>query len=300
TGEEAAKLDLSGRNEPLRPRGLRARTLSDSAIELGWISEPLGSGKLEVQRATDANAPFEKVAAVKTSDARYVDRKLPSDANFVYRLAAINEHGRSDPSEAVPAATWEEGTELYVEDFAPRSGGKLPEDNVLGRWKIVNGNRGWSMADETGSPRGAQAEKGTMRTGSVKIGNSNLFYTEDVRCDLSGRDAKIEFDYRDRAVTRMAAIVKLADGRWVMSGLPYLNSRHQWKTASFAPRKTGKWFLVDIRRPGHGKEVEVTAADLKDVRGIGVYATWVINQKWARVDQLHLYARDVKLLGRKK
>jgi hypothetical protein len=85
-----------------------------------------------------------------------------------------------------------------------------------------------------------------------------------------------------------------------MLGLPYLYSHHQWKTASFEPRRTGKWFLVDINRPGHGKEVEVTAADLKDVRGIGVYATWVINQKWASVDQLHLYARDVKLPAKRK
>lgn len=292
-GDDAKKLDLKNRDKPLRPRGLKAETLSDRAVKLRWIAEDLGAGKLILQRNVNDKG-WADAASLKPSLASYTDRRLPTDANCLYRLVAVNRAGRSDASEPVQTRTWEKGTSIAVEDFAPRTGGKLPDENALGKWRISNGNRGWRYSPRTGSPTKAADPNGMMVTGSVKIRNSNLFYTEDIRGDFSGRDARVTFDYMCRAVTRFGVMLKLGDGRWVVSSRTFSQSRWEWDTLTFRPSAMDKWHVVDPRSRRIGKEIELSADDLADVRGVGVYANWVINQKWARADQLRLIARKLK------
>jgi hypothetical protein len=97
-----------------------------------------------------------------------------------------------------------------------------------------------------------------------------------------------------RAVTRFGVMLKLGDGRWVVSSRTFSQSRWEWDTLTFRPSAMDKWHVVDPRSRRIGKEIELSADDLADVRGVGVYANWVINQKWARADQLRLIARKLK------
>ncbi len=293
-GEAAKKLDITARDEPLRPRGLKAETLSDSAIALRWIAEDLGAGRLVLQRKVN-DGSWKDAETLKPVDSRHVDRSLPADANCVYRLVAVNQAGRSDPSLVAAARTWEKGTSLAEEDFAPRTGGKLPKDNAVGRWTVSNGDRGWAMSARDGSPAKAECPKGMMVTGSVRIRNSNAFYTEDIRADLSGRDARVTFDFMSQAVTRFGVMLKLGDGRWVVSGRTFSQSRWEWNTLTFRPAKIDEWRIVDPRTRRIGKEVELSGKDLSDIRGVGVHADWVINQKWARVDQLRIVGRSLRV-----
>ncbi len=293
-GKAAKELNLAARDEPLRPRGLKAETLSDSAAALRWIAEDLGADRLILQRS-GGDGSWKDVATLKPAADRHVDRKLPADANCVYRLVAVNKAGRSEPSIAVQTRTWEKGTSRAVEDFAPRTGGKLPGENAIGRWAVSNGDRGWAMSSRPGSPAKAENPKGMMVTGSVRIRNSNAFYTDDVRVDLSGRDAMVRFDFMSQAVTRFGVMLKLADGRWVVSGRTFSQSRWEWDTLTFRPAKVGKWRVVNPRTRRIGKEIELSSKDLSDIRGVGVHADWVINQKWARVDQLRIVGRSLRV-----
>ncbi len=303
TGDKAASLALADRKTPLRPRGLEARTVAADAVELTWLAEDLGGETLILQRAwgpteTDVEPAWQDVARVRAASGSHTDRRLPSAASFVWRLVTVSAAGRSEPSAPAAATTWEAGYALHVEDFAaPRRG--RPTEHSFGPWKVADGDRGWRPNGGEGSPRLAAMPAGFMATGSVRIGKHNALFTDAVRCDLSGQTAWVAFDWRDQAVTRVGIMLKLADGRWVVSPPAFLQtSRDRWQTHRVDIAAVKTWQLADPAGLRLGKKVTLEAKDLADVRGLGLWGMWVINQKWAHVDQFTVCAKGFRPVGR--
>ncbi len=293
-GDADAAAQLLQRAQPLRPVGLAAEARGDRAVRLSWQTPGEHATTLRVQRrpADDEQAAFEDLATVGVDEVQMTDRHAEPATAYAYRLVAVNDAGRSTPSEPASARTFDAGYQLLVEDFAPAA---VKDANRLGDWTFSNTDRGWEQADAPGSPRLAQAEAGYLSTGSVRINHSNVFYTDDVRFDLSGPTAAILIDWRAQAVTQFGVLLKLADGRWVVSGQAYLEKTTQaWRTQRYDLAQMSKWWHAEVTGPKKGDPVKLTRDDLSDVRGIGFWASWPINQKWAHVDQLTVIGRPLE------
>jgi hypothetical protein len=136
---------------------------------------------------------------------------------------------------------------------------------------------------------------GYYRTGLVRIDHHNAITNDRIRCDLSGKSAAAEFDIRCQAVTRFGLMLRLADGRWICSERQYIHSRYDWQTVRVDIPMVEKWSLCHPESLVFGEPIEITPADLNDIHGLGVWASWPINQKWANLDQIHLYAKDFEI-----
>jgi hypothetical protein len=273
----------------LKVRGVTALPLSDHSAKIAWLPEKLGATRLRLQRRDGEGTSWNSIASVAPDAQSYIEDSLASDTEYTWRLVAENVHGPATPSEEAATATWQKGYALHVEDFASEA------ESAFGRWSINNGDRGWSHTGEVGSPRGAGAPSGYYRTGLVRIDHHNVIQNGHVRCNLSGKSAAAEFDIRCQAVTRFGLMLKLADGRWICSERQYVTSRYEWKTVRVDIPSVKKWSLCQPTRLAFVEEVKITPADLIDIRGIGVWASWPINQKWANLDQFHLYAKDFEV-----
>ncbi len=292
TGEAVARLAVLERNHPLRPLTLQARARGDAAIALNWtVGGTAATGlRLERRAAENQAAAFEPVANLPADATHAVDRAPKPATAYEYRVVAVNASGDSDPSPTAIATTFDEGYVRLVEDFSSKD-----DTQSLGVWQFSNGDRGWSLVDQEGSTRDAHATDGYLSTGSVRISNTNVFYTEDIRMDMSGTTAAVVFDWRAQAVTQLGVILKLADGQWIATGRFYAEtSRVDWRTKQFDLAEVKSWQLADPVRRTLGEKVEVSAADLADIRGVGVWGSWPINQKWAHVDQLTLVGKPLK------
>lgn len=287
--EDAKRANLATRLQPLRVRGVTALPLSDHSAKIEWLGEKLGATRLRLQRRDGAEASWKNIAAIASDAKSYIEESLASDAHYSWRLVAENAHGPATPSEEAAATTWQKGYALHIEDFAAEA------ESAFGPWSITNGDRGWSHTTEVGSPRGARAANGFYRTGLVRIDHHNVIYNDHVQCDLSARSAAAEFDIRCLAVTRFGLMLKLNDGRWICSERQYVTSRYEWKTVRVDIPEVKKWSVCQPARLAFGEEVNIVPDDLADIRGIGVWASWPINQKWAHLDQFHLYAKNFEV-----
>ncbi len=297
---DAARFDPRRADRPLPPRGLTARTLADRRIELRWVGEDLGNDHVLVQRRAEGEdeQAFQTVARLEAGSDRYVAEGLSPGTAYEWRVAGEKDGRSGEPSQVAEATTWERGYAVYVEDFAPRVDGELPAENALGHWSKLNQDRGWVLSNAEGSPRNAVARRGRMETaGRTRINNHNIFYTEGFRADLSGESAAIEFDAMVQGTTRMTVMLKLGDGTWVRrDGFAYVDSRHAWQTQRFNIDAADDWVEVEPERFRVVGPRELTADDLAGVHGLGVWAHWPLNERWARIDQLHLYARDLEFV----
>lgn len=293
-GAEAEKLDLPNRKEPLRPRGLTSRVVGDTAVQLAWTAEDLGAQELVVERRTGKNGAWSPIATLKADAVTYTDREAAPATEYQYRVTAGNAGGRSDAAEGELLRTWDEGYALFVEDFAAQGGGKAQS---LGAWKALpaDDDRGFALERGEGSPRGAAAEEGYMATGSVPIKQTKCLVLEGIRADFSGASGEIQFDIRDQAVTVFRVMLQLSDGTWVVSKQgEFASSRDAWKTLQFAVAGQ-QWHKADVAKRSRANDaISLTEAQLRDIRGVGIWCEWVINQKWAHVDQVHLRARSLK------
>ncbi len=291
-GPDAAESGIPSRRRPLTVGGVEARTIADTAVRIDWLAEDLGAETLEIQRRI-GQGDWKPVAKVQPQAGKWIDRQLQPETPVAYRIVALNQSGRAEASQVVTAETWQAGYRLHVEDFAgPDS------ENRFGPWKTINQNRGWQHTSRPGSDRHAENPDGHYLTGSVKIRNANALINETIRCDLSGESAAVEFDIKCRAVTVFALMLKLSDSQWVLHNPGHVhNARHSWKTRRFELDRDGRWQRIDPKTLRVGKEIPVTDELLAKVQGIGIYASWVINQKWAAADQLHVYARKFRTVG---
>jgi hypothetical protein len=287
--EDAKRTNLAARLEPLKVRGVMAAPLSDHSVKIAWLSEELGATRLRLQRRDGEGAPWKSVATVSPEAESHIEESLACDTKYTWRLVAENAHGPATPSDEAAATTWQKGYTLHVEDFASEA------ESSFGQWSINNGDRGWSHTGEVGSPRGADAPSGYYQTGLVRIGNHNVIHNDHVRCNMADKSAAAEFDIRCQAVTRFGLMLKLADGRWICSERQYVTSRYEWKTVRVDIPKVKKWSLCQPTSLAFGQEIEIVPANLTDIRGIGVWASWPINQKWANLDQFHLFAKDFEV-----
>ncbi|MEX0655172.1 MAG: fibronectin type III domain-containing protein, partial [Phycisphaeraceae bacterium] len=290
--------DVSDRQTPLTPAPPQATALADTRVRLTWRPQETGGGELLVMRAVE-DGPWEQIETLTPDRTTFTDTQAEAGTAYRYRLLARNAHGTSEPGEAVPVRTLEQDHQLHVEDFAPRTDGQLPEANAFGQWHSLpaEGQR-FRLHEAEGSPRHAAVREGYVAIGSVPIGVAKFFYTTDLRVDLSSPSAVVGLDVLTQSATRFALALKLADGTWVRGGGAIVNSR-QWQPVTFrldaiadSSHRPARWHQVDITSLKTLEPVEVTADDLRDVRGIGVWVSWLINQRWARFDQLYVEGRD--------
>ncbi len=287
---EAETLAILERKTPLQARGLQAETLGDRSLALRWNRGALAAESLEVQRRKTKDDDFATVLRLPPDADSAVDGSVEPATEYDYRLVAVNAFGASSPSETASARTWSEGHVKRVEDFA--GPGSL---NRFGEWKFVNQDRGWDFSNEEGgSPRDATSARGFLSTGSVRINKNNIAYTEDFHADLSAPGAAILFDYRAQAVTTFYALLKLSDGRWVAGpGHMLPSNRQNWASTRVDIHSVEKWRLVDPAQVHLGDQVPLQAADFANICGIGIYASWPINQKWAQIDQLSVIGKPL-------
>jgi len=297
-GDDARTADVLDRDRPLRPTEPRAKVVADDAVALAWDRRDLGAASLVVERqpAEPADANWTTVARLEPEATAHRDRGLEPDTTYRYRLVAEAENGqRSSPAPAGAVTTWQRGYTEHVEDFAPAD---AEAPNRLGDWTIVDApSPNFYRSEKEGSPRGAGVLPGQLSIGFVPIRENRAFYTDDLACDLSGGSAEISFDIRCRETTVFSPMLKLADGRWVIFGRAYVKSWHDWQTLRFGLTTEGddaRWWAVDPDKRTRGGEVQVTASDLADVRGVGVFVEWVINKKDAAIDQFHLRAKGLR------
>jgi hypothetical protein len=264
---------------------------------LGWSKAELGAEKIIIERKRPSAdvKEWEQVAVLKGDAAKFIDRGLQPETNYEYRLLAENNAGRSEPARVSAVTTWADGFVEVVEDFAPA---KANSENSLGQWTIVEANsHNLARSNEQGSSRSADAADGVLVTGYVPIRLNRAIMNEQVRVDLSGDAAQVSFDIQAQATTVFSPIFKLADGQWVMCGRTYTSSRYVWQTLTYDLHDPNlKWWLVDPKNLSRGnKELKVTRQMLEDVRGVGIYVEWVINQKWIKIDQYHLRGQHIKV-----
>ncbi|MFP4106028.1 MAG: fibronectin type III domain-containing protein [Phycisphaerae bacterium] len=297
-GNEAESGDILTRRSPLSVRNLRAEVRSDSKVRLRWIGEKLGAHRLLVQRRPADSKQWQTVDALAPAADHYVDASLKPETSYVYRLVAASGAQRAEPSNTQSVRTWAKGMGLSVEDFA--TDGKTGE-NSLGPWKSVSTNgASFHRSGRPGSQRGAEAANGYMVTPRIRIRNSMALVNQSVRCDLSAEDAAIDFDMMDESKVAFGIMIRTADGTWWQSDAGHHTSKERWETIR-VPLAGRTWSKIDpktlrMTRTGDGgRGVSLSAEQLKDIRGIGLHFNWVINNKWLKIDQVHLRARDVKM-----
>ncbi|MCD8483874.1 MAG: fibronectin type III domain-containing protein [Verrucomicrobia bacterium] len=292
-GEAATALALNHAS-PLSIRGLTARILSSGSVELRWLPFTTGAERLIVEQRGPSETEFTVIANIAASRTHYTATGLTPQTNYTWRITAVSGELQSDPSDTVQATTWEQGMALYVEDFAPRVNDQLPLQNAIGRWQFRNQDRGWQLQETLGSPRNAANPVGMMATaGRTRINFQNILFTEGFSADLSTTSAAVEVDIMTEGTVRFSLMLQLASGQWVRTnGEAHIASRTSWHRQRWAISSITAWNLFDMQTLNTGAAINLTAADLSDIRGIGIRAQWPLNERWARLDQLHLYAKD--------
>ncbi|MFO7774678.1 MAG: fibronectin type III domain-containing protein [Candidatus Hydrogenedentota bacterium] len=295
-GEKAEELAVAA-DQPLPVRGLRTRTLSDQAVELRWFEEDWNADRLVLEQRRQGEESFEAVAELDAERAMHVVKGLEPSSAYSWRLVAAKPQARAEPSPEVSASTWERGYAVHVEDFAPREGDELPE-NTLGEWQTRNQDRGWALSEAQGSPRNAEAPEGKMATtGRTRIDNTNIFFTEGFEADLSGEAAAVEIDVRTEGTVRFGLMLKLSDGRWARTvDMAHIASRDRWETQRWEIANIDEWVEIDPDELSTGDKTELSSAGLTEVEGVGIWANWPLNERWAQVDQLHVYVRGFERL----
>lgn len=291
TGDTLAELDLEP-NRPLPVRGLRAQVRSDQSVLLAWYAREYGADALVVEKAAANDDGFVEVKTLPPDQHRIQIDGLTPGQTYRFRVRARFGDARDPDPETVEVQTWEAGRELIIEDFAPGEDGAFGR---IGPWEFHNQDeRGWQWSAEAGSPRGAEDPRGMIETeGRVRIDQNNLFLTRGFHADFSGDTAAVEMDFQTQGTTRFGLMLLLADGRWIRTeGLAHLHSRRVWGTHRWNLTAVDSWVQVDPGDFSVGDPVEVTDEDLKTVRGLGFWGQWPMNERWARIDQLHLYVRD--------
>lgn len=287
---------ITAQQKPLVPPRMQVTILADRKVRLDWPSVELGADHLLLERRSN-DGRWQQHRRLAPDATSFVDDTLEPERAYQYRLRGVNEYGRGDPGVTGDVKAWPEGYGLHVEDFAPRINGELPEDNALGHWTKRNQDRGWQLSEAEGSPRHAVADEGRMETaGRTRIGNQNIFYTTDILADLSGELAMVEADFMVQGTTRFGLMLRLADGRWVRTaGLKYIDARHRWETNRWKIADVERWVEVDPDAFQAGDEVDLSREAFENVAGLGIWGQWPLNERWARVDQLHLRGRDVRI-----
>lgn len=292
-GGDAESLDLD-HAAPLPVLGLSARPLSDQTIALNWLPAASGATSFVIEKRGPGESGFTPVATVGGSASSHNLVGLSPQSSYTLRVVALANGMSSAPSNEVEAATFETGLAVYVEDFAPRMNGQLPAVNAIADWQIVNQDRGWVLRATEGSPRNAANPIGEMATaGRTRINFQNIFFTDEIRADLSTPSAAVEVDIQTEGTIRFSLLLKLASGQWVRtSAEAHIASRTSWHRQRWSIPSISAWNLYDVSTLATGASTTLSAADLADIRGIGIRAQWPLNERWARLDQLHLYAKD--------
>ncbi len=289
----AREVSLEGRRRPLPVDGLSVEIVGDDRARLSWAKRDYGAKELVVERRKESGS-FRKVRELAPDRTSWLDKQLEPSTSYTWRIVANAGKYHADPSSEVNATTWQHGYQLFIEDFSPRRGESIPTEHALGHWRFRNQDRGWKWREERGSPRHASNLAGYLGTGSVRIHHKNILFTDDVMADLSGKSARIAFDVQAQATTRFAPMLKIDGPGWIVGGKRHIHETDQWQQQAWKITNVEEWRRVDIESLATEEKVDMTNESLKQVQGIGIWAEWPINQKWAKVDQLHIRARKLE------
>ena len=279
-------------NLPLAVRGLHARTVSDHAVHLQWFRGPLNAETLRVERKQAGADAYEAIAELPPETYTFLADGLHPKTDYRFRVVTETGGTRREDTGTATATTWDPGYAVHVDDFSRRQGA----NQSLGAWQTRNQDRGWILSGEEGSGRNAKQTEGMMVTsGRSRIHKTNIFFTEEFQADLSGRSAAVEADFQTQGTTEFGLILKLADGRWIRSaGMAHIASKNRWETRRWNIAEIDNWVWVNPDEFSTGGAARPGEKELADIRGLGFWAHWPLNERWARVDQLHLYARNFR------
>ncbi|GEM_PF-4086925 len=90
---------------PVAPSGLSAVAISQSEIQLHWSDNSDNEEGFIIERAVDPNLIWFQIDTVQPNQTQYVNRNLPADSTYFYRIRAYNAAGTSAPSNVAGATT---------------------------------------------------------------------------------------------------------------------------------------------------------------------------------------------------
>lgn len=124
---------------PEAATGLVATPLSESQIVLAWTDATNLEDEYIIERKTAAESEFQELARVARNGTAYTDLNLAALTTYLYRVIAVNELGRSAPSNLAPATT-------FVRPVAPPLSGStlvataLDDSRIELTWKDHSAN----------------------------------------------------------------------------------------------------------------------------------------------------------------
>ncbi len=161
-GLSAFSDEASGLTLPKAPRDLTAAATGPRKIDLKWIPGS-SAGGYAIERHSQENKSFQRVATVAGDKTTYSDQNLPAGAKMTYRVRAFNEAGESETSNEASASTEVAIVELTLNPTEVRGG-----RNVRGR-VVLSGPApagGLAITLESSKPRKASV----LRTVTAKAG----------------------------------------------------------------------------------------------------------------------------------
>lgn len=272
-------------------------------VRIAWSRTPEKGGKIVIDRREgDEKAPWkEGIATLDVDAVSYLDKAVEPGKGYTYRVRVSNVSGSSVPAET-ETLTRSAGTMVLRESFdATRSTG-LPAASEgktsWGQWKWVgvNGDREPELRSATSDPR-EQGGPGELAWPITRQGAKSFVYTENIRGDLSGKGAKLLFDYSiggsGGPSTHMAyVVVKLADGTWAVGPQGYTEALRGWYTREFTIAGD-EWRKLDVKTLEHGERI--ASPDMSKITGIGLRIDRPINNRFVIFDDLQLWGRDLKI-----
>ncbi len=298
--EDARSWSPPGQIPPVQ--GLEVSAEDEQRISLRWWNRVTTATQFQIQGRTDPEQAFSTMRTVSADTTEVALSDLEPGTSYQLRVLSTGADDLKPSSSVVrQTTTWDAGQRLVIEDFAPRDADD-PADldqNNLGRWQAATQDRGWRMEGHRGSGRGAIALDGLMRTsGRVRRGSSNALYLDTIVADVAGVTAALEIDVICNGTVLFAPMVRLTDGRWLRSQqMTSIYARNHWHSQRWDFAAIDVWVELDIDSVSSGETVNVGPEGLAQITGIGVYAHWDQHQAQARIDQVHLYARDIRVTG---
>jgi hypothetical protein len=108
------ELDGGGPTGPAAPSGLAATAISSSQIDLSWTDNSGDEDWFAIERSLDSNN-FSEIATVPVDAESYSDMALSASTTYFYKVAAVNNNGRSYSGETSATTQTVGGTPTSIE-----------------------------------------------------------------------------------------------------------------------------------------------------------------------------------------
>lgn len=299
-GDGSWSAPVTQANLPHRLEGLEWEEAAPGAgLTFRWQTPLETEGAVRVERSPDVQ-PAEWAVAAEShplTETAWTDAAAPSGARLRYRFSVVNASGAS-PEAVVEAFTRATGTVRRHEPFTAAQDARLPWQGAWARWSWTGQARDREPAirsSEGSSLRDAQPAGGLVWP-VTPGGARSFFFTEDVQGDFSGTGAEVAFDTLvgrgGPSAHGVAVCLRLEDGSWVATRERLTATLTEWSRNRFVLHGE-RWRRFDAQRVEAGAPLDAPP-DLSTVRGVGLFITRPINNRWIQIDNLDIWAAGWK------